>query len=73
MSKAHRGKGIRELALHGRGVCPVCQREGVKLLYELDAGEAKVKVCKICRAAIKHGKRNLPAASAAPAAPAAAT
>jgi ferredoxin len=43
----------------------------VKVLYEQDAGETKVKICKTCRAAIKHGKKSLavPAASkeAAPA------
>jgi len=67
MSKAHRGKGIRELAAHGRGTCPVCGASGIKLLYE--AGEQKVKVCKPCKAAIKHGKKSAPApVQAAPAA-----
>ena len=78
MAKPHRGKGIRELPSHGRGVCPVCNRSGVKLLYEQDGGEGKIKTCKTCRAAVKSGKKKLPggsaspAASAAPAAPAAA-
>ncbi len=67
MSKAHRGKGIRELAAHGRGICPVCGSTGVKVLYE--AGEQKIKVCKPCRAAIKHGKKSAPVP--APAEPAA--
>jgi len=58
MSKAHRGKGIRELAAHGRGTCPVCGATGIKILYE--AGEQKVKVCKPCKAAIKHGKKSVP-------------
>jgi hypothetical protein len=31
----------------------------VKILYEQEAGGAKVKVCKICRAAIKHGKKTV--------------
>ncbi|MDR1325619.1 MAG: hypothetical protein LBK00_06250 [Treponema sp.] len=57
MSKAHRGKGIRELPAHGRGECPVCKRTNVKILHE--QGEAKVKVCKVCKAAIKHGKKSL--------------
>jgi hypothetical protein len=57
MSKAHRGKGIRELPAQGRGECPVCKRTNVKILYE--QGEAKVKVCKTCKAAIKHGKKSL--------------
>ena len=59
MAKPHRGKGIRELPSHGRGECPVCKRSGVKILYEQDAGGAKVKVCKICKAAIKHGKKSI--------------
>jgi len=69
MSKSHRGKGIQDLFAKGRGICPVCGASGIKLLYEQDAGEQKVKVCKPCRAAIKHGKKNVPvAAVAAPAA-----
>jgi ribosomal protein L37AE/L43A len=59
MSKAHRGKGIRELAARGRGECPVCKRTNVKILYEQEAGGAKVKVCKTCKAALKHGKKTL--------------
>jgi hypothetical protein len=59
MAKAHRGKGIRELVSHGRGECPVCKKEGIKVLYELESGETKVKVCKTCKAAIKHGKKSL--------------
>ena len=68
MSKAHRGKGIRELFAHGRGTCPVCGTGRVKLLYEQDAGDKKIKVCKYCRAAIKHGKKSVPAEAASPAA-----
>jgi hypothetical protein len=59
MSKAHRGKGIRELVARGRGECPVCKRRNVKILYEQEAGERKVKICKICRAAIKHNKKSV--------------
>ncbi len=59
MSKAHRGKGLKEEVAGGRGVCPVCKRT-VKVLYEETGGDgAKVKVCKICKAAIKHGKKTL--------------
>ena len=58
MSKARRGKGIRELFARGRGTCPVCGASGIKLLYEQEAGGQKVKVCKPCKAAIKHGKKN---------------
>ncbi|MDR1108064.1 MAG: hypothetical protein LBL19_03410 [Spirochaetaceae bacterium] len=59
MAKTHRGKGIRELFARGRGECPVCKRNNVKILYEQDAGEAKVKICKTCKAAIKHGKKSV--------------
>jgi ribosomal protein L37AE/L43A len=59
MSKAHRGKGIRELASRGRAECPVCKRSNVKVLYELEAGGTKVKVCKTCKAAIAHGKKSV--------------
>ena len=59
MAKNHRGKGIRELPSRGRGECPVCKRDNVKVLYEQDAGEKKVKICKICKAAIKHGKKSM--------------
>jgi hypothetical protein len=61
MSKAHRGKGIREQVSRGRGTCPVCKRNNVKVLYEQEAGEQKLKICKTCKAALKHGKKSLPA------------
>jgi RNA polymerase subunit RPABC4/transcription elongation factor Spt4 len=59
MSKAHRGKGLREVVSRGRGTCPVCKRENIKVLYELEAGETKVKVCKTCKAAVAHGKKSI--------------
>jgi hypothetical protein len=59
MSKAHRGKGIRELSACGRGECPVCKRYNIKVLYEVETGGEKVKVCKTCKAALKHGKKSL--------------
>jgi len=59
MSKNHRGKGIRELVSRGRGLCPVCKRESVKILYEQDADGKKVKICKTCKASIKHGKKSV--------------
>ena len=59
MSKNHRGKGILTLFSKGRGECPVCKKTNVKILYEQESGETKVKVCKICKAAIKHGKKSL--------------
>ena len=65
MAKPHRGKGIRDLSSHGRGECPVCKRTGVKILYEQDAGEKKVKICKVCKAAIKSGKKSIESVNAA--------
>ncbi|MDR2246549.1 MAG: hypothetical protein LBE17_07775 [Treponema sp.] len=58
MSKVHRGKGIRELVSCGRDDCPICKRGNVKLLYEVESGDQKIKVCKICKAAIKHRKKS---------------
>ena len=54
MSKAHRGAGIRKLANHGRGTCPVCKTQAIKLLYDQEIDGAKVKICKFCRAALKN-------------------
>ena len=62
MSKAHRGKGIRELPSRGRGECPVCKRTSVKILYEQEAEGKKIKICKTCKAAIKNGTKSLAAA-----------
>ena len=57
MSKAHRGSGIVEIANHGRGECPVCKRTGVKVLYEQEINGTKYSICKPCKAAIAHGKK----------------
>jgi ribosomal protein L37AE/L43A len=59
MSKAHRGKGIKDQFARGRGECPVCKRNNVKILYEQEAGGQKIKICKTCKAAVKHGKKDL--------------
>jgi len=59
MSKAHRGKGLKAEAAHGRGLCPICKRESVKVLYELEADGTKVKVCKTCKAAVANGKKSV--------------
>jgi len=56
MSKAHRGKGIADLASGGRGECPVCKRGGVKLLYEQEIDGKKTKICKTCKATIANKK-----------------
>lgn len=57
MSKAHRGKGLRETAAHGRGLCPVCKREGVKVVYEQEVEGQKVKICKTCKATLANTKK----------------
>ncbi len=56
MSKAHRGKGIVELANHGRGSCPRCKRDGVKLLYEQEIDGQKQNICKMCKATLANKK-----------------
>lgn len=65
MSKAHRGKGIRELAAHGRGKCGKCGKDGIKTLWETEIDGAKVKICKYCNAAIKNEKKKAAAEPAA--------
>lgn len=65
MSKNHRGSGIRNLPLHGRGECPGCKRTGVKILYEQTVDGQTVKVCKICNAKLKHEAKKAAAAAAA--------
>jgi hypothetical protein len=57
MSKAHRGKGLNEAPAHGRGVCPVCKREQVKVLYEQEIDGKKVKICKTCKATLANKKK----------------
>ncbi len=50
MSKAHRGTGIREQVNRGRGECPVCKRDGIKVIYEASVDGETKKVCKQCKA-----------------------
>ena len=57
MSKAHRGKGLTETVAHGRGTCPVCRRDSVKVLYEQEIDGAKVKICKTCKATLANKKK----------------
>lgn len=57
MSKAHRGKGIREKVNHGRGVCPICKQTGVKTIYNIEKDGAKMDVCKVCKATIANGTK----------------
>ena len=47
MSKSHRGKGIHDLAAHGRGVCARCKKESIKVLYEQEIDGVKAQICKI--------------------------
>ncbi len=56
MPKNNRGANLRTLFARGRGVCPVCKRERVKVLYEQEVAGEKTKICKYCKAAIKNGK-----------------
>jgi RNA polymerase subunit RPABC4/transcription elongation factor Spt4 len=50
MAKNRRGKGLVKVPNHGRGVCPVCERTGIKLVWEIkDKDGEVVKVCKNCR------------------------
>lgn len=74
MSKSHRGTGVRKEPNHGRGVCPVCGRSQVKVLYEKEIDGNKVKVCKVCSAHMKNDAQKAAKAAkkaAAAAAPAA--
>ena len=57
MSKSHRGRGIREVPNRGRGTCPVCKRTGIKAMYEHEVNGKKIHICKQCRAALKHNKK----------------
>ena len=61
MSKAHRGKGIKDQFAHGRGHCISCNRDNVKILYEQEIESKKIKICKTCKAALKNGNKKLPA------------
>ncbi|MCX7023506.1 MAG: hypothetical protein NT080_02665 [Spirochaetes bacterium] len=56
MSKAHRGKGLKDQIGAGRGTCPVCKKVGVKVLYEQEIEGKKMKICKICKATLANKK-----------------
>jgi len=68
MSKNHRGTGLRALPAHGRGVCPICKKSDIKVIYEVDIDGQKVKVCKYCNAALKNKAKKAAPAKAANAA-----
>ncbi len=68
MSKGHRGKGLKEKPKGGRGVCPVCKREGVKVIYEREIDKVKTNVRKICNTKLaKQAKASEVKAEPAPA------
>jgi ribosome-binding protein aMBF1 (putative translation factor) len=66
MSKNHRGKGLLEKPKGGRGVCPVCKRTGVKIVYEREIDKAKVNVCKICNSVLNKKPKKAAEAKSEP-------
>jgi len=71
MSKTHRGRGLRAQPAHGRGVCPICHKDNIKVLYEQEINGQKVKICKYCKAALKNKALKNKASGTTAAAPAA--
>ncbi len=67
MSKAHRGKGIKDQVKSGRGTCPRCNNENIKVLYEHEIDGQKMTVCKFCNANIKNNPPPKPVVEEAPA------
>jgi hypothetical protein len=47
---------LNDVASGGRGLCPVCNREGGKVLYEQEIEGKKTKICKICKATLANKK-----------------
>jgi len=47
MPKPKRGK-LAKIGSNWRGTCPLCNRTGVKLLWEKTVDEDKKAVCKQC-------------------------
>ena len=68
MSKNHRGAGIRTLPAKGRGTCPICKKENIKVLFEKEIDGQTVNICKFCNANLKNKARNAAPAPAAEAA-----
>lgn len=58
MSKNHRGAGIRTLPAKGRGTCPICKKENIKVLFEKEVDGQTVNICKFCNANLKNKARN---------------
>lgn len=57
MSKAHRGKGLHETFNRGRGICPICKKTGVKVIYEQEIEGTKQNICKVCKATLENQKK----------------
>ena len=57
MSKANRGKGLRDQIKSGRSTCPLCKRSKIKTVYEVELKEQKYKICKQCKSALAKGKK----------------
>lgn len=47
MAKSRRGKILKKTP-NWRGICPLCSRSGVKLLWDKVEPTGKIKVCKVC-------------------------
>ena len=73
MGKTHRGKGLKDQVRHGRGLCPICKRTAVKVVYEAQVEGKTIKVCKTCKATLGHKAAAPKAAEAAEPATAPAT
>ena len=59
MSKNHRGAGIRTLPNSGRGKCPICGKDNIKVLYEKEVDGQKLNICKYSRKTIYTKSVNL--------------
>ena len=46
-------------------MCPICKKDGLKILYEQTIDGQNVKICKICNAALKNKARAAAASAAA--------
>lgn len=54
MAKPNRGSAIRFMngkPGRGRGICPLCKRTGVKLLWNATVDGNTTEVCKRCKSA----------------------
>ena len=63
MAKPNRGKSLRDQVRSGRTSCPICKRTAIKAIYEVELNGKKYKICKQCKAALAHGKKEEAVAS----------